>query len=480
MEDINKTIILGGGITGMLLALKLSYKAPAHPLLLIDSNSFLGGRVFSEGSGTSGSGFGFEVFHPDDLEAILRHIQVHLSEEEKEEFEEGVFCKEKEKRHCYFFRKSAISLEALLSTPSDFFRKQDVHLFFDFLEFLRSQDLNQDSIVQCSFWTNLDKETQSSFSSVFETIWGSGWEKFSLRKFSEEISLFFSQFQSHIPSLFFRESEIGIKIKNILEKRGVQILLNTTVTKVIEVTNGFEIHFYTTKELKLDLSKKQDEEISDKKLERKERIGGSQKENSNQKKINLLGVAVQESLIFKNISIHAKEVFSTIPLFKQLGIVSRSLLSTGQLRVATKVRPQSLIVVECLSAEVSSALPLGSRILFPVEKVQAHLTYDGSYLFFSYLDYETSLQAPLAAQTVTRIKRAIQRFLGEKTLNKVKVILIPIANTLPFSVKISGTTEIACAQKGFYCCGDSFLPSQQQPWQRIVDSVHDASSYCVL
>ena len=104
-------VIVGGGISGLLLALKLSKDINKinKGLVLLEQQPQLGGRFFFSSSfnffgknyeqitneiyensskDINLSGPGFESMSPSSLEALFRHFESHLTEEEKNEFEE--------------------------------------------------------------------------------------------------------------------------------------------------------------------------------------------------------------------------------------------------------------------------------------------------------------------------------------------------------------------------------------------------------
>jgi glycine/D-amino acid oxidase-like deaminating enzyme len=122
--------------------------------------------------------------------------------------------------------------------------------------------------------------------------------------------------------------------------------------------------------------------------------------------------------------IRATTVVVTVPLSQSLVVIARDLLTPAESKFVTKIRPRSAVVLELAEPFVApeyaalgfAKLGEACRFLFPIERVQALQTPDGRLIFYAWLDYEVSLQAPGVREVLARLKRAFRRIFNETEL----------------------------------------------------------------
>ena len=477
-------VIVGGGISGLLLALKISKdpKKLANGIVLIEKQPQLGGRFFfSSSANFSGknyeeitnelfensskkinlSGPGFESMPSVSLEALFRHFESHLSEEEKNEFEE-FFKNENENSNTnthksYFIKKEFVSDRELFSGSSEILTKKESEILRSFVEdFYQEKNnkennnsvLNENIIFEKSQqWTELSKATKETLSPIFTAIVGPNWEKSLFQNVCKSLWSFFHLQKKEIPGYFYRYMCIEFGIAKILKKRGVII---RTLCEVIRVNH--------TKE-------------------------------------SLFQLILSDEVMPLNNSIHCKKLIFAIPLTKCLGLIAKEHFTPSQSRFVSKVRPVSLVVSEIShfhsikSENWPENVSSGDQFLFPVERAQCFLTQDGRMLFSTKLDYEESLQAPAVREAVSRLRRAAARVLKSEFAEELKkgaripqnkiterIVLLPVAYTIPSDMPSNiEVKETKMGIDGLYCCGDSFPGFAEEPWKMVVNSVYDVA-----
>ncbi|WP_186648630.1 NAD(P)-binding protein [Fluviispira vulneris] len=473
--------IVGGGLTGILLALRLSRESHKEhgKIVLIEQQPQLGGRnFFSSPLNFSGksceeinqeillhssqcqnlSGPGFEIMNVESLNAMLRHILSHLTEDEKnqcEEFMNRLEDSEIDRRNrCFFVKKDFVSDAQLLTGSSEILTKREAELLrsfaFDF--YSPNQDTHEDNIdrnntpfEKSSQWNELTKSSKETLGSIFSSIVGPEWEKSSFIQVCKTLWIFFNNYKDPLPKSFKRKMGLELFIEKILRARGIEV---RTLCEVLRVHHNKETNF------------------------------------------NII-LADEVNPIHK--TIQADKLIFAIPLVQCLGIIAKEEFSPEQSRFVSKVRPLSLVV-----SEISDFLSVRSenwpenvgacdRLLFPVERVQGFLTCDGRLLFSTQLDYEDSLQAPAVREAVARLRRAAARVLKAEVSEEIKkgaripqnkiserIVLVPVAQSIPNNIPANiEVKETKMGIKGLYCCGDSFPTLADEPWKRVVASVHD-------
>lgn len=477
-----EVVIVGGGISGLLLALRLSrdYKKREHGILLIERQPQLGGRFFfSSSSSFSGknheeiskeifensskklhlSGPGFESMESASLEALYRHMESHLTEDEKNELDE-FFKNESEfdlnrKNRCFFVKKEFVSDVELFSGSSEILTKKESEILKSFVnDFYQPKNYGETDAVplkdlisfeQSPQWTELSKSIKETLSPIFTAIVGPNWEKSLFQNVCKSLWCFFSLRKESIPLFFYRKMCFEFAIEKILRSRGVYV---RTLCEVLRVTH--------TKETKFQLL------LSD--------------------EVNPL-----------NKTLNCKKLIFAIPLAKCLGILAKEHFSPSQSRFVAKVRPVSLVVSEISdffsvkSEECPENSGAGDRLVFPVERAQGFITKDGRILFSTKLDYEESLQAPAVREAVSRLRRAAARVLKAEYADELKkgaripqnkvterIVLLPVAYTIPCDISPNiEVKETKMGIEGLYCCGDSFPGFAEEPWKMVVSSVYD-------
>jgi predicted NAD/FAD-dependent oxidoreductase len=475
-------VIVGGGISGFLLALRLSrdQKKLEKGIVLIEKQPQLGGRFFFSSSshfyGKSHkeiskeifedsshklnlSGPGFETMEPDSLEALFRHIESNLTEDEKNELDE-YFKNEndieiKNKNNCFFVKKEFVSETELLSGSSEILTKKESEALKAFVyDFYQPKNYGEIDSVQLNEsitfekapqWVNLSKATKETLSPILTSIVGPNWDKSLFQNVCKSLWCFFSLKKKSIPHFFYRKMCIEFAIENILRKRGVQI---RTLCEVLRVNHSYD------KKFQLFLS----DEV-----------------NPSNKNLNC------ENLIF------------AIPLVKCLGILAKEHFSASQSRFVSKVRPVSLVVSELSnffskkSQDWPENVGAGDRLVFAVERAQGFITNDERMILSTRLDYEESMQAPSVREAVSRLRRAAARVLKAEYADELKkgaripqnkiserIVLLPVAYTIPCDMSLNiEVKETKMGIEGLYCCGDSFPGFADEPWKMVVSSVYD-------
>jgi glycine/D-amino acid oxidase-like deaminating enzyme len=200
----------------------------------------------------------------------------------------------------------------------------------------------------------------------------------------------------------------------------------------------------------------------------------------------------------------APRVCVCVPLARALLFLPREYLSPQESRFTMRVRPRSLIALELLvphkvpSWQTQPAPGALAQIVFPVERVLAVRTAsdptdlgqqpdlpNGRFIFYAWLDYEVSLQAPGVREVLGRIKRAFNRVFPDCDLGifarrvgkrgKVdgakgalgaepkpvldlgeKLVLIPVAQTVPLDADPLPPSVGAAGSAGLHLVGDHF------------------------
>ena len=485
------TVIIGGGIAGILLALRLSRpgsKQSAAQIALIESQPMLGGRLFfspptplttapferfsalweSSKLGLHQSGFGFEILSNSTLESLERHLCAALSDEESDWLHS--FCSQESNEiqtpNCYFIKKEMTTFSNLISGSSEIFTKRESEIFALLCSgdcFIKHEDESSPEIFGVTkFWVELSKAAKDSILPLLETICGSQILKLEALKVTRILKETRDSCTKGIPTLFLRRNNLNIALEILLRCRGVNIFTSTSVQRLEKISKTeFEIRATHNGELDdLNATSKRDAVLS---------------------------------FLFK-----AKKIAVTVPHLKMLSFLSRDDMSPPQSKLLSRARPQSLVAVE-FSAFKPHRLPLwsaempapGTRFIFPVERAEALVTSQDTVVFYTRLDFEDSLQAPAVREGVSRLRRAAARMLDDVALKisrpgmhawtsrsttpvcQERIILCPIAWAFSPEQK-TDLREVRMAKDGLYCCGDSFS-WDEIPWKNLTTSVHEIS-----
>lgn len=466
----SEIVIVGGGISGLLLALKLSkeYKNNKNNIILIEKQTQLGGRFFFSSSDLKNhlSGPGFEFMEASSLEILFRHFELHLTDEEKNELDKYFHAKNDseisidltKKNQCFFVKKEFVSDVELISGTSDILTKKESEILKSFIyDYYQANHYNENdkeytkemvSFEKSTHWAELPKSTKDSLVPILSTILGPGWEKAPFSNVCKLLRSFFETKRELIPKFFHRKMCFEFAIEKILKERGVIIHTQCEVLRV-----------NYTKEKKFQL------------------------------------LLLDELKPLNKIIFCSKLVFA-IPLATCLGVLAKEYFSASQSRFVSKVKPVSLVFSEIsdfqsvksqIYPEFSGA---GDTLVFPVERVQGFLTNDGRILFSTQLEYEESLKAPSVREAISRLRKAAARVLKAEEAEKLKkgaqipqnkilerIVLLPVAFTMPCDAPINiEVKETKMGLDGLFCCGDSFPGFADEPWKMVVNSVNDVAA----
>jgi hypothetical protein len=475
-----RTVIVGGGMSGILLALRLSrhvHKMSENSVLLIEKQPFLGGRLFfsnphknSAGSVAlpTSSGPGFEAFDSMSLDVLQRHFQGLLSEEELEflrkSYKNFVFTKNR-----YFVKKSFLPLCEVLQGHPDFLSKRDAQL----LKYLTTAPPHKEGALALDktiFWKELQKSSKETLAQVLGALVGPHWQALNLVQVCRLLQEFFDE-KNHsfvgcceYPFPFFSQDKqnlFGNFLKQILQNRNIQVITSCTLLCTrLNAQKHFVLDFQHASSLVVEQ-------------------------------------CVTQKLVM------------ALPLTQCVGLLPKNFFSAAQARFVSRVRPVSLLACEFFDFSPLAALSQwpsqaqsGSSFLFPIERAQALFTCDQRMIFLAKLDCEhvASSAHPealpaVAREAISRLRRAAARMidpkflsdikkhpawlsspLGKKTFLHERVVLLPVAYAVPEHTPPQLTlTDPKMAVEGLFCCGDSFAnphgTNNSKPFFAVVDSV---------
>lgn len=443
-------VIVGGGLTGILCALRLSKEQNTanQKIALIDSNEILGGRFFfSNSTHGSKSGFGFESEWFAELDTLKRHLFLYLTDEEKSYLEH--YLQEKIQNHPlqksnpkkYFVKKNFLNAEYILLSNSEFLTKKEAEVLYSIAYFQKNEKYLQEKdtlLENLNLWKNSGKNTQDNLLPILECIAGKSVLKQPLKYLCDDLQNAFVTKQTYHDPFFFRTSEIECAFVEILKKRHIELYTQCVLTS-LEAKNKEYILTCDTKTM------------------------------------------VCDKLIF------------TIPPYNIRSLIPKENLSSELARFMTKVQPTSLVCVEIhdfqnkIIDSMQENFHIFDMLYFPVEGASAFITSDSCIHFFLELDYETSLQAPSVRESLTYLRRAARRILKpefaeelkkgafiRKTESFERIILLPIARNIPKSFQPEQSPElkdVTFQLKNVYAAGDYFYSLGDTMWKRVVKSV---------
>ncbi|WGL59487.1 NAD(P)-binding protein [Pigmentibacter sp. JX0631] len=475
-QNFSEYVVIGGGLSGLLLALKLSKdpKKITKGITLIEKEAQLGGRFFytqlNQFSGKSRSqvfselyesasrnqylsGLGFEFLNADALEIIYRHFLSQLSEEEinhienmqvKLDVKDEKYASE---RNLFFVKKDFISENELFNSSSEFFTKKEAESFKILLNYSLEDEFQNETILfeKSKYWLELPKSVKDTFSPFFQTIIGPNWEKTRFVIVQRKIRDFFNNYQKKVPSYFYRSYCFEYLIGNILIKRGVNI---RNLCELIRV-------------------------------------------QKNEK--NIFHLLLSDDLNPNDKNLECSKIIFAMPLNNCLGIIAKEHFSPSQSKFISKVRPISLVISEIINfSEIKNDqwptnIKADDCLVFPVERSIGYLTNDQRFLVTTKLDYEDSLQAPAVREAISRLRKATCRVIKPEFIDELKkgaripqkkilerIILLPVAYTIPNDIPVNiEVKEIKMGLEGMFCCGDTFPGIADEPWKMIVNSVNE-------
>lgn len=470
-----QTAIIGGGLSGILLALRLSRNSRiGETITLFESSPSLGGRLFfsvpqSENTQLSpvksfldklnfartgmGSGFGFEAIAAEDATAIERHIHSALEEHERSFLDSFLNEAKLDAKNeipsgtAYFVRKDLIPFTQVMHESSELLTRKEAEILQSLIHTVNSNSAAEKTPLQEStHWKALSNSQKEALTPVLETLATRGILEFSCSTAQHHLQQFVAATKAQPHHSFQRSASLEFACELILRSRGVKILTSTRVSKLTSpAERQFEIHSL----------------------------------NSNSR----------EEHIHK-----ARNVVIAAPLISCISFLPREFLSGAQSKCILKYPPSSLVVAEYFQfaqfqeAEVCEKLQPGDRLLFATDRVQGSLNRAGNLLLTAFLNYEESLQAAAVREAVGRIRRAAARVLKPNSLKSVagqtlvhmntgireRIVLMPVAKQ--FETPPTPLREVRMGQKGLFCCGDNFT-FDLVPWKNIVQSVQEVISH---
>ncbi|MBM3381587.1 MAG: hypothetical protein FJY29_04005 [Betaproteobacteria bacterium] len=472
-EGIAADVIVGGGLAGLLLALKLSSAPSKAPLVLLESRPSLGGRLFQAPPLSPGvsraealraqfshealqhcSGPGFELFDPLALEVYERHLRMLLTDAEQEFLES--FTKERTPaeqpftRRTLLVRKEFTPLTEALSGSSEMLTRKEADILLQLAQPENISPENDGAFEASAFWQGLSKAQRESLTPLLETVLGWTLDRTPVSVVRSAVHAFVKSNESEVPKWFLRTSRLELGLEIVLLSRGVRALTQA------ELVRAF---------------------VPEKKAE-----------------ATLIQVADMFARTPQQMT--ARKLALAIPLMRSLAVLPREQLHPQQSRLVSRHRPRSLVWVEYgnwkqaqLSTVAADTLVPGTRLVCPVERVQGALLSNGQLGFYTSIDFEDSLHAQSVREALNRCRKAALRFLSEPhmkaaqqarpaapgiTLMRERISLVPVGYNLPRNEAVPTTTEVKMAPGNWFSAGDHFTFAAES-WRNVIDSTHDVA-----
>ncbi len=466
-------VIVGGGISGLLLALRLSRQEPSKKLMLLESRTTLGGRLFQTPPAPIGqsrqevlsaqfsaealqhtSGPGFELFDPMALEVYERHLRMNLSEEEIE-FIDGFVAErfgssEGLQRNTYLVRKEFTHLTEVLAGSSEMLTRKEAETLVLMSQNEGVSPENDGPFESGTFWTQLPKNQKEALTPLLETVLGWPLDRTPSSVIHSSTHAFVKTHGSKVPAWFARRSRLELALEVILLARGVDVRTQAELVRAVSP----------------------------------ERKG----ESSRIQVGDIYAKAPQQYL--------ASKIFYAVPLMKTLTLLPREQLNAQQSKIVARHRPRSLVWVEyddwrqaLLQQGQFDWLTPGARLVCPVERVQGACLSHGRLGFFTSIDFEDSLHAQSVREALHRCRKAALRLLSEPHMKaaqqarpaapgihlmRERISLMPVGYNLPRNETVPSTTEVRMAPQGWYSLGDHFTFGPES-WRNVIDSTHEAT-----
>lgn len=453
--------IVGGGLAGILLALRLS-RDPGltrKGILLVEEAPSLGGRLAS-------GHCGFEILPPEAQETLERHLLGQLDEAEQVEWEKArstFALAGEELPQSYVVRREFASAAQVLSGPTELFTRREAERLQQLLSSGGESEAEGggDAPVQkkptpfgeSEHWKGLAKAEQEGLRALYETVMGDGFAKAPVEDLRAALGAYL--FRPHVAralrrSLLPLAARLDEVLLRILEGRGVRVLLGTELTRLTLDAQAGHL---------LELPR-----------------GGPD----------------------APARVRAHTLTLALPVAQMIRFLDRDALRPSHARCLTRHPPRSMVVCRYELGDESAlnarALPECltllrplNRFLLPVERVRGLVTTDGGLLVVAELDYEQSLQAPAVREAVGRLRRAASRFFMPELFKDLKksplgmgpnalverVSLVPVG--LPFAPwnAPEEARDVSMAVGRLYTCGDGFRFARE-PWRNVVATVQEA------
>jgi hypothetical protein len=464
-------VIVGGGLSGLLLALRMSRQDSGKKILLLESRATLGGRLFqtppahvgqTRSQGLAGqfaddalrhaSGPGFELFDPMALEVYERHMRMNLSDSEIE-FIDGFVAErfgpaEHLVRKTFLVRKEFTSLAEALSGSSEMLTKKEAETLLSMSKNDGISPENDGPFETSAFWSGLPKNQKESLTPLLDTILGWPLDRTPATVVHASVKAFVSGHDSLLPAWFARRSRLELALEVILLSRGVEVRTQAELVRAIPP----------------------------------ERKG----EPSRIQVADLYEKTPRQYL--------ASTISFAIPLMKTLTVFPREQLHAQQSKIVARHRPRSLVWVEyddwmqaLLQQGQFDWLVAGARIMCPVERVQGACLSHGRLGFFTSIDFEDSLHAQSVREALHRCRKAAMRMLSEPhmkaaqqarpaapgiKLMRERIGLMPVGYNLPRNETVPATTEVKMTPQNWFSAGDHFTFGPES-WCNVIDSTRE-------
>jgi hypothetical protein len=471
-QDSRQTqLIVGGGLAGILTALRLSRGESKRKLVLLESKTTLGGRLFQIPPASVGmsrvdvlagqftadawqhcSGPGFELFDPTALEVYERHLRMNLSEEEIE-FIDGFVAERltsdgEHVRKTFLVRKEFTNLSDVLAGSSEMLTRKEA-------ESLQSLTLSESIAPESegpfetgAFWSALPKVQKEALTPLLETLLGWPLDRTPSAVVQSVVQAFVGTHNSTLPKWFIRAARLELALEVVLLARGVDVRTQAEIVRAFVP----------------------------------------------EKKTDLTRVQIADAYSKTPQQLSVEKIAFAVPLMKTLSVLPREQLHAQHSKLVARHRPRSLVWVEydswrqaLLPQGQFEWLKAGARIICPIERVQGVCLSNGRLGFFTSIDFEDSLHAQSVREALNRCRKAALRLLSEPhlkaaqqarpaapglTLMRERISLMPVGYNLPRNEAVPATTEVRMSAPNWYSAGDHFTFAPES-WRNVVDSTHE-------
>lgn len=463
-------VIVGGGMAGLLLALRVSRQETKNKLILLESRATLGGRLFQSPPASVGmsrvealkeqfseqalqhcSGPGFEIFDPITLEIYERHLRMNLDDHEIDFIDAFVsernLSQENFLRKTFLTKKEITSLSDVLADSSEILTRKEAETLQLIAQPENISPENDGPWESSSFWTALPKVQKEALTPVFETLLGWPLDRTPTSVLRSVVHAFVKSHDVVLLPWFVRRARLELALEVILLARGVAVCTQAELVRA------------------LPSEKKGDGTIL--------QIADHYRPTPHWCTVNQVAFA--------------------LPLMKVLTLFSREQLHPQHSKVVARHRPRSLVWVEydhwrqaLVRPADAEVLRPGSRFVFSVERVQGICLSQGRLGFYTSIDFEDSLHAQSVREALHRCRKAALRLLSEPhmkaaqqarpaapgiQLMRERISLMPVGYQLPRNEAVPTVIEVKMSPQGWYSLGDHFTFGPEA-WKNVVESVH--------
>lgn len=470
-------VVVGGGIAGLLLALRLSKNGSERPLVLLESRPTLGGRLFQCPPSQPGAtrpdalktqfsadaiqmcgGPGFELFDPLALEVYERHLRLSLSDSECEFIEAFVHERVSQSlsseytRRTFLVRKEATPLSDALSAPSELLTKKEAETLQQLAQPMEGAPENDPPFESSEFWQSVGKGQREALTPLIETILGWSLDRTPESVVRSAVHAFVQSHEARVYPWFLKVARLELALEIVLAARGVNVMTQAEVMRVF--------------------------------------VPESKTTPTTLQVADMFSRAPRQFI--------ARHLTMAVPLMRTLAVMPREQLHPQQSRMVSRHRPRSLVWVEyaqwhqaLIKAESKDWLTPGARLVCPVERVQGVVLSHGQLGFFTAIDFEDSLHAQSVREALNRCRKAALRLLSEPhmkaaqqarpvapgiTLMRERISLLPVGHNIPRNEPLPVLTEVKMASPHWYSVGDHFTFAAES-WRNVVDSAHEVATH---